>query len=242
MLECRLAGSPGSLAGRAVRGRTKSWAEAVELRLVYHVLLVFLACMFLFQPLLAQSGFLMNMCYAVIPITATVAVFQQRRLFLAGMVLAFLAGALRLIGLEDARALALGLSLASYVFSIVIFLRGILSHHIVTAETISGSLCVYLMFGMVWTLAYILLETVSPGSFEGLVPAEDVGHQLFYYSFVTLTTLGFGDIIPATDPARSLTTVQALTGQLYLIAMVARLVGLQVAKEGMDRHSAGSGR
>jgi hypothetical protein len=72
-----------------------------------------------------------------------------------------------------------------------------------------------------------------PGSF--IVSNEDVsrtGGNFLYYSFVTLTTLGYGDITPASSPARSLSTLEAVTGQLYIAILVARLVGLHIVHAG----------
>lgn len=61
------------------------------------------------------------------------------------------------------------------------------------------------------------------------------GAEMIYYSFVTLTTLGYGDIVPVSPSARSLATLEALTGQLYLTVLVARLVGLQITHSARRR-------
>jgi hypothetical protein len=82
-----------------------------------------------------------------------------------------------------------------------------------------------------WAFVYLVLESLHPGSFaigEGQI---EVGRRLYiYYSFVTITTLGYGDITPTTDLANSLSFLEAVTGQLYIAILIARLVGIQIAQ------------
>ena len=89
---------------------------------------------------------------------------------------------------------------------------------------------------MIWTYAYSVVSILVPGSFT--VMGGDVGAlrlggkdslDAIYYSFVTMTTLGYGDVAPVSAPARALAVLQALTGQLYLAVLVARLVALHIA-------------
>lgn len=99
----------------------------------------------------------------------------------------------------------------------------------VTGDTISGSVCAYLLLGLGWAHVFALLETLNPGSLRNLQSAAQGPADLnpfIYFSFVTLTTLGYGDIVPATPPAHSLAVCEAVVGQLYLTVLVARLVGL----------------
>ncbi len=105
----------------------------------------------------------------------------------------------------------------------------------VTAELIFGAVCVYLMMGIGGALLFAVIDMWSPGSLRmpsGAGSAVDDATQfsaVVYYSFVTLTTLGYGDITPVSRLARSLSTMEAVTGQLYLAVLVARVVGLQIA-------------
>jgi hypothetical protein len=110
----------------------------------------------------------------------------------------------------------------------------------VTTNTIFASLCVYLLLATFWTYAYSLLDLIDPPAFSSALidetperimrlGAEPAGIE-FYYSLVTMTTLGYGDIIPITPASRSLATLQAVVGQLYLTVIVARLVGLHVTE------------
>jgi hypothetical protein len=103
----------------------------------------------------------------------------------------------------------------------------------VSSETIYAALSVYLMIGLVWAMLHFGLESVQPGSYNGLNKvggyAGGLGSACNYYSFVTLTTLGYGDVTPITPAARSLSYVEALMGQLFLAVLIARLVGLHIA-------------
>jgi voltage-gated potassium channel Kch len=95
-------------------------------------------------------------------------------------------------------------------------------------------MCVYLLIGLAWSYAFTLLHTFSPTSFEGIADATTAAHatafQFIYYSFVTLTTLGYGEITPASPVAQTLAYLEAVTGQFYLTILVAALVGMLLSK------------
>lgn len=101
-------------------------------------------------------------------------------------------------------------------------------------STIYASMCVYLMIGQSWTYIYLAVEAWQPGSFAfndqlrvlGELNYRSLMAEMEYFSFVTLTTLGYGDITPVTPAARSVTVLEAIVGQLYLTIVLARLVGL----------------
>ena len=117
------------------------------------------------------------------------------------------------------------------VFICVVILRRIFEHPVVTSATVSASLAVYLVFGVVWAQGYRLVEHFSPDSFTGLSGGGVVELQrdLFYYSYVTLAALGYGDINPVSPEARSLAITEAIVGQLYLVVLVAGLVGMRLS-------------
>jgi len=107
----------------------------------------------------------------------------------------------------------------------------------VSQDTIVGGICVFLLVGLCFALIFILTTAFDPGAFvEGGRPivraASDSGAHattLLYYSFVTLTTLGYGDIVPASAIARSLAATEALLGPLYVAVLVSALVGLHLS-------------
>jgi voltage-gated potassium channel Kch len=101
----------------------------------------------------------------------------------------------------------------------------------INANRIIGAVCVYLLLGVIWAVAYTVLHMFSPGSFQGFVPKGEEGwnSEWLYFSFVTMTTLGYGDISPVTATARALAYMQALFGQLYVAVLVAGLVGTHIS-------------
>lgn len=100
----------------------------------------------------------------------------------------------------------------------------------ITADILAGAACAYLLLGISWGILYSMIELVTPGSFIGpdhLVPLSAQKWSIFnYYSFVTLTTLGYGDIIPVTMRAQSSAILEAVTGVLFTALLVSRLVGM----------------
>ena len=117
----------------------------------------------------------------------------------------------------------------------IIVLRNIMLHiRHVTAELIYGAINVYLLIGLSFTFMLALLELIQPGSITGvdsLSVADNSVMPFLYFSFVTMTTLGYGDMSPATGPAASLVYIEAIIGQLYVAIMIARLVGLYIVHE-----------
>ena len=117
------------------------------------------------------------------------------------------------------------------LLSLLIMLRHILSDGPVTAGRIFAALDVYMMIGIMCGLLFNIFEEQWPGSFSiqgGALPEGSkvqLAHTL-YFSFVTLGTLGYGDILPVSGPARALAVMESIGGQMYLVVVVARLVSL----------------
>jgi hypothetical protein len=109
----------------------------------------------------------------------------------------------------------------------------------VTVDTLSAALCVYLLMGYLWGSLYGLMYVVSPGGFQLPVwwtPSNQQGiatdvpmNLMTYFSFTTLTTLGYGDVLPIGAAARAAVILEAVLGHFYLAVLVARLIGLHVA-------------
>ncbi len=117
-----------------------------------------------------------------------------------------------------------------YAFStIVIFLEVIKSTRI-TAETIYGVVCVYLLIGVTFGTLYDLIETLEPESFRINVPVEGdskIGwRHLIFFSFMTLTSIGYGDITPATFQSQSLASIEGVIGVMYVAVLIARMVSI----------------
>lgn len=106
----------------------------------------------------------------------------------------------------------------------------------VDANLISATLCLYLILGLLWGTIYATVEVYMPSSFSGGLlaktgtPTEQL-HYFYYFSYITLTTLGYGDILPQSRAAAALCQVEAILGQFFTAVLVARLVGIQVSQQ-----------
>jgi energy-converting hydrogenase Eha subunit C len=101
----------------------------------------------------------------------------------------------------------------------------------VTSEILFASVCVYLLIGLTWATLYIFIDYIYPNSFIDTSDQIAINAPRFlFFSYITLTTVGYGTMIPISDPARSLALLEAIIGQLYLAILVARLVGLHISK------------
>lgn len=127
-----------------------------------------------------------------------------------------------------------------FAFALYGILRGVLVRQ-PSGDAVFGAICGYLVLGIIWSLLYSAVETGSPGSFSTSTPrAADAASvrldrgALSYYSFVTLATVGYGDVTPVTPLARTLAWIEAITGQFYLAVLVAGLVGFKVTQAMKD--------
>ena len=116
-------------------------------------------------------------------------------------------------------------------------LTGLVLDHVfragpITGDRVRGAILAYLLIGLVWTFAYQLTHRLAPGSFRlgDSTPTPEVFmHGLGYFSYVTLTTVGYGDVTPLHPLARSLAVAEGLIGQLYPAILIGRLVSLQIS-------------
>ena len=113
----------------------------------------------------------------------------------------------------------------------VVILKDVLRTEKVTAEKIYGAVCVYLILGIQCAILFAAMAAHDPSSLNVVLESGRPMTQMLYFSFVTMTTLGYGDISALSTSARVLASVQALLGQLYLTVLVARLVALQITHE-----------
>jgi hypothetical protein len=141
------------------------------------------------------------------------------------------------------------LELSAFIVSslFVIYTMGIIVMRVmqvrhVTIHTISAALSLYLLMGILCGLVYSSLETAIPGSFHSAAASllhidrtVDLFPPLLYFSFTTITTLGFGDVYPVSPAARAMVIVEAVAGQIYLVAMVAMLVSMFASERASRR-------
>jgi len=137
----------------------------------------------------------------------------------------------------------LGISLLS--FTTLIMLNSLVRTDRVSEDTVVGGICVYLLLGLCFAMLFIIMTDLWPGCFatgdeaitRSAADPSATANRLLYFSFVTLTTLGYGDIRPVGEIAQMLSVIEAMTGQLYLTIFVARLVALFAGRDRVTRES-----
>lgn len=161
---------------------------------------------------------------------------RSRAAFIAGWVLAGLTFTLTIAAqftdILLLRYLALMAVLIFFFLSCSIAVYDVLFGGPIDINRLIGAGCIYLLSGSLWGIIYFLLSVIAPTSFAGIVgDTWSVQlNELTYHSFVTLTTLGYGDVTPVEPVARTLCYLEAILGQLYLTVLVASLVGMHIAR------------
>ena len=159
---------------------------------------------------------------------------QSKRLFYVGLLIALPALATKwlsyFVKLPFSGLVGEIFAALFFTFMVVLVLNYLIKEKEITADVIAGAICGYLLIGLMWSNLFSVLEILQPGSFEIPDDASAEPSHFTYYSYVTLTTLGFGDITPTTDQARSLSVLEAIAGPIYLAILVARLVGMSISQ------------
>lgn len=166
-------------------------------------------------------------------IVGVYAVADTRPKLAAALVLAVIpiaTGWLSLISPIIALAIISNIStLLFFVFATIMILISVLKSGVINRDTIYGGICVYLLMGLTYGMGFYLLDTISPQSFYpypiGSINLMVTLSDHFYYSFFTLTTLGYGNVVPLTAAARTLVMFCAVSGVIYLAVLIAWLVG-----------------
>lgn len=200
---------------------------------VFLALVVLMVFVFPLTKLVSKHfSIYIDLAYSVILVSGVALAWRNRILFHLAIVL----GTATLIvrwacwwypALLPAREI---LMLANILFLAGILLQQVLAKGHVTSMRIQGAIAVYLLFGIAWAHAYQIVNSFSPNAFVVQTGTPSTVSEWLYYSFVTLTTVGYGDIVPKTQISRMLSVGEALTGQLYLAVLIARLVALQVSE------------
>jgi len=108
-----------------------------------------------------------------------------------------------------------------YFYIVFLLVKNLLSIRVITADLIYCAISIYLLIGIMWAGIYTVLEGISPGSFSGTSGTVD----LLYFSFVTLTTVGFGDVAPLSILGKRLAVFEAAMGSIYMAVIIAMIVG-----------------
>ena len=203
-------------------------------------LLIALAILFFSVPFVEElkgGDLIVSALLSVVLLSAVLAVANRRRNLAVGLLLAVPALAGRWINhlqphLVPAPVfLVAGIGLVAFV--VFTLLQFVLRASSVDVEVLCASISAYLMLGLIWTMAYWLVYYLTPEAFAfntttGTKQTME-GFNAFYFSFITLSTVGYGDITPISKIARMLAAMEAMTGLLYVAVLIARLVGLYSA-------------
>ena len=181
------------------------------------------------------TGVVFNITVFIVFILGVWALLRSKIAFIAGWVLAGLTFLLIVSAqVTDHFLLQYLALLAILIFlflSCCIAVYDVLFGGVIDFNRLIGAGCIYLLSGSLWGIVYFLLSVIAPASFIGITAESWTGqlNEFTYYSFVTLTTLGYGDLTPAVPVARTLCYLEAVLGQMYLTVLVAALVGLHVS-------------
>ena len=213
------------------------WSDDIGLSLFTAMLLVVI---FVMPPLLADSGGRSlpgDVAFAILLVSGVLALSDRGGALKVLLPFALLTVAIDLgswlVPVPPLLVRGTGLLALLLLLAVVLFqtLRG----GPINVHRIQGGVAAYLLIGVAWAHAYSLVALLRPGAFSGAVSAADGARAFLYFSFVTLTTVGYGDVLPVHPAARSLAMLEAVTGPLYLAILLARLVSLAVAPGGRAR-------
>lgn len=218
-----IATSKAALAARKIRLHQYAWLLGAELTLI------------LVYPFFANSPFrqeVFRACSSIVVCSTMYALMGRGRVTVLALALGIPPLGIVMLNLVGyARWLhtfGLFLSFIFLGYMSVILVWTILTEASVTADTLAGSIAAYLLIGITFGIAYTIIDTLIPNAFKDTIePGKHFTQSEFtFFSFVTLTTVGYGDIVPWTAFARALAMIESVIGTMYPAVLVARLVGL----------------
>lgn len=198
------------------------------------VLLLFVAS--LVEQFPFKYGQHLVMMFTVITLISGTVGFRKSKLFLtvgSGLVVIVAVLLLLTISLEESgmHYLPIVILIGFYLWATWLAAKNVLFGERVDRNTIVGAICLYLLMGLIWALLYLFIAQAVPGAFNGI--EQGLWYENFsaltYYSYVTLTTLGYGDISPVAPVARFLVYMEAIVGVFYMAVLVASLISIRLA-------------
>ena len=208
-------------------------------------LLIALGLLFFSFPFVEEvkgGNLIVSILFSLVLLSAVLAVAERKRVLITAILLAIPAIGGRWINhlqpdlVPPSVFLSAGLILVGFV--VANLLRFVLRAPSVNVEVLCASIAAYLMLGLMWTMAYWLVDQLTPGgafSFNPNTGKQSMnGFNAFYFSFITLSTVGYGDITPLSRIARWLAALEAMTGLLYMTVLIARLVSLYSSPKSND--------
>lgn len=225
----------------------------------FAVLLVILIVLLAGPPILfgfGMSGGLFDGLMSLLMLAAILSLCFELRQRLFALILGIPTIVLSLGGHAISGTVGAGVLLVGHLCEVfflfgaaALIVKSLFNNRSITFDGIFGAVCGYLFLGLGWAVVYSMNESFQPGSFQigqSLVadgdPARPLPHVLTYYSFVTLTTVGYGDISPISSATRTFSWIEAITGQFYLAVIVAGLVSMLVTKTRPDGETRKSGK
>ena len=227
----------GSLTALHLEARAKimkfdSWLHFKKTK--YTRLLNVLICLFLaysfVNTLLGQMVISVGFLVANLTVLETLYLSRKEIYFLR--VIAVIAFSCSIINLFEFSQFSIYISALGYlgyalfmILAILVIQKRITAAKKVDQDIIRGSICIYLILGFLWGTSYLIIWYLDATAFKGL-DAGNAKQQLFYFSFTTLTTIGYGDISPVNPLAMTLANLEGIVGQLYPAIVIAKLVSL----------------
>jgi len=217
----------------------------------YSFLFVAILAQFMFLPFLEnRMRILVPLMFLLIVVTILFTLDLRKAVFLASLTVGSFATILHILG----RVLHVSSSEQTYVvvfalcldvlflsFVIYVLVIKIFSEEKVTGESIKGGISVYFLLGYLCAYLYSLILLLNPAAISFSMPKVELSNVI-YFSFTTLTTLGYGDITPLTWMTRNLTILESTIGQIFLTVLIARLVGLYLVQNPRSGRTIGEGK
>jgi hypothetical protein len=225
---------------------TRSWQSQANLSL-------FLFLLILVAFLLPSVGFEKNSLHfyddaaaSVIAVAGTAIAWKNRKLFLLTSVAVIVAIAFRWATwwkpTQTVRLWSASTGLVAIIMITVVLLWQVFRSGPVTGMRVQGAIAAYLCLAFGWAHAYHIAALVDPNAFNAAGTDVSLAIHWMNYSFGMLTTLGYAGIIPTDPVAHTLCSAEAVTGQLYLAVLVARLVSMHVSAEEQSKQERSAGR
>jgi hypothetical protein len=208
----------------------------------YPLLVLLLATAFVLIPLLSgrlTSPLILDIAFSLILFSGAFSLSSKTSVRSLAVVVASLLPVLRWLGGTFSGkafvATDLFISVAALAFFVFLIFAGFVVRARAPTHRIAGAVTIYILLGLIWARLYELVELLSPGAFR-TVDGEALNlATLTYFSFVTLATTGYGDISPINIVARNLAVLEAISGQLFLVILISRLVAEGLGKSEKDR-------
>jgi hypothetical protein len=217
----------------------------------FRAMLLFLVAMLVIAPVLEEHSvgrYSFDGFRTLIFLTAFVILVKEKRHRLLGIgfgIPALIGGwIVASIDRADLPALETGfhaLAAIFLAFTIGAILRAVYRDGDVTTDSVCGAFCGYLLVGVIFGHLYCIVESLVPDSFAMSAAASSAQsvardrYLLFYFSMITMTTVGYGDILPSTALTRGLAMIEAVAGQFYIAVLVAELIGKRVSQPPAER-------